>query len=125
MVVNACLAKGSTAMGKKQTIVKNINAMQSFGSMDILCVDKTGTLTKGVFKVEEVHTCGELSEDKLLRYAAYAEANSSHPISVSLREDFEEKSGEKETKNVLLFRRTLYKTLKVTESLQFGRILKG
>ena len=41
MVVNACLAKGSTAMGKKQTIVKNINAMQSFGSMDILCVDKT------------------------------------------------------------------------------------
>ena len=45
MVVNACLAKGSTAMGKKQTIVKNINALQSFGSMDILCVDTTGTLT--------------------------------------------------------------------------------
>ncbi len=45
MVVNACLAKGSYSMGKKQTIVKNINAMQSFGSMDILCVDKTGTLT--------------------------------------------------------------------------------
>lgn len=45
MVINACLAKGSAAMGKKQTIVKNINAMQGFGSMDILCVDKTGTLT--------------------------------------------------------------------------------
>ncbi len=45
MVVNACLAKGSYSMGKKQTIVKNINAMQSFGSMDVLCVDKTGTLT--------------------------------------------------------------------------------
>ena len=45
MVVSACLAKGSAAMGKKQTIVKNINAMQSFGSMDVLCVDKTGTLT--------------------------------------------------------------------------------
>ncbi len=60
---------------------------------------KTGTLTKGVFKVEEVHTCGELSEDKLKRYAAYAEANSSHPISVSLREDFEEKSGEKVDKS--------------------------
>ena len=49
--------------------------------------------------MEEVHTCGELSEDKLLRYAAYAEANSSHPISVSLREDFEEKSGEKVDKS--------------------------
>lgn len=45
MVVNACLAKGSHSMGRKQTIVKNINAMQSFGSMDVLCVDKTGTLT--------------------------------------------------------------------------------
>ena len=45
MVINACLAKGSAVMGKKQTVVKNINAMQGFGSMDILCVDKTGTLT--------------------------------------------------------------------------------
>ena len=45
MVINACLAKGSANMGQKQTIVKNINAMQEFGSMDVLCVDKTGTLT--------------------------------------------------------------------------------
>ena len=45
MVISACLAKGSAAMGKKQTVVKNINAMQGFGSMDVLCVDKTGTLT--------------------------------------------------------------------------------
>ena len=45
MVINACLAKGSAAMGKKQTVVKNINAMQGFGNMDILCVYKTGTLT--------------------------------------------------------------------------------
>ena len=45
MVITACLAKGSAAMGKKQTVVKNINAMQGFGSMDVLCVDKTGTLT--------------------------------------------------------------------------------
>lgn len=45
MVVNACLVKGSFSMGQKQTVVKNINAMQGFGSMDILCVDKTGTLT--------------------------------------------------------------------------------
>ena len=45
MVINACLAKGSATMGKKQTVVKNINAMQGFGSMDVLCVDKTGTLT--------------------------------------------------------------------------------
>ena len=45
MVVTACLAKGSNSMGAKETIVKNMNAMQGFGSMDVLCVDKTGTLT--------------------------------------------------------------------------------
>lgn len=39
-------------MGKKQTVVKNINAMQGFGSMDILCVDKTGTLTGDEISLE-------------------------------------------------------------------------
>ncbi len=48
MVITACLAKGSLAMGKKQTIIKDLNAMQSFGSMDVLCMDKTGTLTNEV-----------------------------------------------------------------------------
>ena len=52
MVVNACLAKGSVAMRQKQTVVKNINAMQGFGSMDILCVDKTGTLTGDTILLE-------------------------------------------------------------------------
>ncbi|MCD7708850.1 MAG: magnesium-translocating P-type ATPase [Clostridiales bacterium] len=52
MVITACLARGSSQMGKKMTIVKNINAMQGFGSMDILCVDKTGTLTGDVVKLE-------------------------------------------------------------------------
>ena len=45
MVITACLAKGSLAMSKKQTIIKDINAMQAFGCMDVLCMDKTGTLT--------------------------------------------------------------------------------
>ena len=45
MVITACMARGSSCMSRKQTIVKNINAMQGFGSMDVLCVDKTGTLT--------------------------------------------------------------------------------
>lgn len=53
MVITACLARGSLSMSKKQTLIKNINAMQVFGCMDILCADKTGTLT---------------SEDILLEY---------------------------------------------------------
>ena len=45
MVITACLARGGLCMSKKQTIIKDINAMQGFGSMDVLCMDKTGTLT--------------------------------------------------------------------------------
>ena len=52
MVITASLAKGSFTMWQKQTIVKNVNAMQSFGSMDILCVDKTGTLTEDTLVLE-------------------------------------------------------------------------
>lgn len=45
MIVTTCLAKGAVSMSKKQTIVKNLNSIQNFGAMDILCTDKTGTLT--------------------------------------------------------------------------------
>lgn len=46
MVVTANLAKGAVRMAKKKTIVKKLNAIQNFGAMDMLCTDKTGTLTE-------------------------------------------------------------------------------
>jgi Mg2+-importing ATPase len=46
MIVTTCLAKGAVAMSKEKTIVKNLNSIQNLGSMDILCTDKTGTLTQ-------------------------------------------------------------------------------
>lgn len=46
MIVTTCLAKGAVSMSKKQTIVKNLNSIQNFGAIDILCTDKTGTLTQ-------------------------------------------------------------------------------
>ena len=45
MIVSACLAKGAVSMSKQKTIIKNLNSIQSFGAMNILCTDKTGTLT--------------------------------------------------------------------------------
>jgi P-type Mg2+ transporter len=45
-VVTANLAKGSIRMSKKKVIVKKLNAIQNFGAMDVLCTDKTGTLTE-------------------------------------------------------------------------------
>jgi Mg2+-importing ATPase len=45
MIVTVCLSKGAVAMGQKKVIVKRINAIQNLGAMDVLCTDKTGTLT--------------------------------------------------------------------------------
>ncbi len=45
MIVSVCLSKGALAMSRKQVIVKRLNSIQNFGAMDVLCTDKTGTLT--------------------------------------------------------------------------------
>ena len=70
-------------------LVKGSNYLEAAAYAEYVVMDKTGTLTKGVFKVETVEACGEFTKEELLKYAAYAEANSSHPISVSLREAYE------------------------------------
>ena len=45
MIVSVCLSKGAMAMSKKKVIVKRLSSIQNFGAMDVLCTDKTGTLT--------------------------------------------------------------------------------
>src|SRR5262249_12662043 len=46
MIVTANLARGAINMSRRKTIVKRLNAIQNFGAMDMLCTDKTGTLTQ-------------------------------------------------------------------------------
>ena len=45
MIVTVCLSKGALAMSRRKVIVKRLNAIQNLGAMDVLCTDKTGTLT--------------------------------------------------------------------------------
>src|SRR3984893_12180486 len=45
MIVSVCLSKGAMAMSRKEVIVKRLNSIQNFGAMNVLCTDKTGTLT--------------------------------------------------------------------------------
>ena len=69
MIVTTCLAKGAVVMGRRQVIVKNLNAIQNFGAMDVLCTDKTGTLTRDEV-VLEYHWNVEGREDlRVLRHA--------------------------------------------------------
>lgn len=60
MLITVCLSKGSQLMAKKKVIVKHLSSIENFGSMDILCTDKTGTLTKD--KIELVK-CIDLAGD--------------------------------------------------------------
>jgi Mg2+-importing ATPase len=46
MIVSVCLSKGALAISRRKVIVKRLNAIQNFGAMDVLCTDKTGTLTE-------------------------------------------------------------------------------
>ncbi len=69
MIVTTCLAKGAVSMSKKQTIVKNLNSIQNFGAIDILCTDKTGTLTQDRVVLEyHLNVNGE-EDSRVLRHA--------------------------------------------------------
>ena len=69
MIVTTCLAKGAVSMSKKQTIVKNLNSIQNFGAIDILCTDKTGTLTQDKVVLEyHLNVNGE-DDTRVLRHA--------------------------------------------------------
>jgi P-type Mg2+ transporter len=53
MIVTVNLSKGALAMARKKVIVKRLNSIQNFGAMDVLCTDKTGTLTQGKIVLEK------------------------------------------------------------------------
>ena len=67
MIVSVCLSKGALAMSRRKVIVKRLNSIQNFGAMDVLCTDKTGTLTEDrVVLVRHCNVAGRETEDVLL-----------------------------------------------------------
>ena len=67
MIVSVCLSKGALAMSRRKVIVKRLNAIQNFGGMDVLCTDKTGTLTEDrVVLMRHCNVAGRETEDVLL-----------------------------------------------------------
>ena len=69
MIMTVCLSKGAIVMSRKKVIVKKLKAIQNFGAMNILCTDKTGTLTQDKIVLEKhVDVTNRESED-VLRYA--------------------------------------------------------
>jgi Mg2+-importing ATPase len=69
MIVSANLAKGAVAMSKKKVIVKSLNSIQNFGAMDILCTDKTGTITQDKVVLEYSLDINGNEDRRVLRHA--------------------------------------------------------
>lgn len=69
MIVSANLAKGAMAMSRRKVVVKRLNAIQNFGAMDVLCTDKTGTLTQDKIILEHHVDIDGNNQDKILELA--------------------------------------------------------
>lgn len=86
---------GIGAASKIGVLVKGSNYLEAAAHAEFVVMDKTGTLTRGAFEVEKVQAAEDFEggEERLLRLAAAAESNSSHPISMSLRRAAEAEYG--------------------------------
>lgn len=71
MIVTTNLVKGASTMAKNGTIIKNLNAIQNFGAIDILCTDKTGTLTQDKIILEYHLDCTGEEDNRVLRHAFF------------------------------------------------------
>jgi P-type Mg2+ transporter len=69
MIVTVNLAKGAIAMSRKKVIVKRLNAIQNFGAMDVLCTDKTGTLTQDRIILKRHIDIEGRDSEQVLQYA--------------------------------------------------------
>ena len=74
MIVTVCLSKGAMAMARKKVIVKRLNAIQNLGAMDVLCTDKTGTLTMDKIVLERYCDVA-LHEDRDVLALAYVNSH--------------------------------------------------
>lgn len=80
---------GIGGASRRGILVKGSNYLDALTKIKTVVFDKTGTLTKGEFKVSEVVTQNGFQKNELLRFAAYAESHSNHPIAKSIIEAYE------------------------------------
>ncbi|OYD90850.1 magnesium-translocating P-type ATPase [Nostoc sp. 'Peltigera membranacea cyanobiont' 210A] len=88
-IVSVNLARGAKKMAKKQVIVKRLPAIENFGSMNVFCTDKTGTLTEGEVKIHSAVDVEGKESDHVLLYAylnAASESGYVNPIDAAIRE---------------------------------------
>jgi P-type Mg2+ transporter len=86
-IISITLAHGAQRMAKRGVIVRRLNAIENFGSMDVLCTDKTGTLTEGVVRLDGAFDPGGKSSPAVLRSAylnAHFQTGLNNPLDVAI-----------------------------------------
>ena len=87
-IISINLAHGANQMAREKVIVKRLASIENFGSMNVLCSDKTGTLTEGVVKVQAALDAKGIDNEKVLFYAylnSFYESGFANPIDESIR----------------------------------------
>ncbi len=87
-IISVNLSHGARAMCKKQVIVRKLNSIENFGSMNVLCSDKTGTITEGIVNLHAMLDCHGVQSEKTFRYAylnAMMESGFVNPIDEAIR----------------------------------------
>lgn len=90
---------GIGAASKNGILIKGSNYLEALNHVDTVVFDKTGTLTKGEFSVTDMRPNGDFSKSDLLKYTAYIESYSNHPIALSIIKEYGEEINQESIKN--------------------------
>jgi Cd2+/Zn2+-exporting ATPase len=90
---------GIGGASKKGILVKGGNYLEALQKAEVVAFDKTGTLTKGIFNVTKVVPENNFTKDDVIKYAAYAESFSNHPIGTSILKYYEKEINKDEIKD--------------------------
>lgn len=104
VIMTSTLAKGAVIMSKHRVIVRTLGAIQTFGEMDVLCTDKTGTLTEDRIVLEKYMNVGGEEDDRILRHAylnSYFQTGLKNLIDLAVIRRAEQNGLEKDLENYI------------------------
>ncbi|MBS5822305.1 MAG: cadmium-translocating P-type ATPase [Clostridium argentinense] len=90
---------GIGTASKHGILIKGSNYLEALNAVETVVFDKTGTLTQGVFNVTEINSSNGFNKDEILKYAAYAESYSNHPIAVSIVKTYKNEINKEDVNN--------------------------
>jgi len=80
---------GLGRLSKSGVLVKGGDYLERLRKLEVVAFDKTGTVTEGILSIDRIETRNGMDESELLKYAAYTEYHSNHPVAIAIKEGFD------------------------------------